>query len=749
MQQNLPRFCRFSIALVGVVAVSNSFAVEQNGVPERKEATVLVMTSPHPTGGASLSVSTSLGRGSHAVATFETPDLGALPKNTHHTFRFDGRSYEYLAREGTTGKFEAIIAHGGTHAVFTGVTGFVGEPGEREGVFLRLSGEPSEPTSVDLATQREGTRVCGEDDLAATETRTLKGGRFVRSKPVSLSEGRIANAVDTKIGPLFVTSNVTLFAPTSASRRELTRSIADGAKLDSREFVTFQAPKLTVERVRLAFVAARSDRTLYLVSRKTVYRLTVPKGSSELVAALPAAEASTCWSIVADEPTELRGIDAHSPIFDKAQTPGDLAALVARGDADAPSALETLRILGPEGGAALDARMVDIPERLLPNVEGALSGLPCDALVSPMSKLGARAKVPLATRARHHLERCARTALGNMVNLLSEPSPHGLLVGDALVSSSPQAVCAAMLKWAGKGDPQLRRGARALLSRVAARCDADAAKAALFRSTGDAQTDLLGGLRSRERDLSEPLLDRALVALSGDFDSRWMAIRALSALAIDHHEAAIALEGVLEIEKDAHLLALACGGLVQGRGSQSALALAATNPHPRVREAAIFALERIDGKLAGGAAADAWAFVREAAAAKIAEPKLLEALLRDPVADVRIAAARAIASGKQMSLAPHIATRLRDRNERIHVRRELAVALGAMCAKSSIEALADVATTAAHGDDADRDLGPDVLRALARIDDARALTLAKQWPPRAAKVLAAEIRYAQRVGTCK
>ncbi len=739
MQRNWWTFCVMMAAFGGL------------GVPRADGAEGIdVAAADSPDGSSTLSV----GAGA-AGAHLSVPNLGKIGKTSHRTFHFEGRAYEHLVREGTLGRFEAVLAHGASTAAFSGLTGQVGDPGEREGVFLKFIGDANAPTTVDLASTRDGARVCGEEELAATDTRTLKGGRFVRVSRLPLSPSRIAGAVATRAGDPFVPIDATIFALTSASRPDFGRVAADrvhGASMGVNAFATFHAPKLTLDRVRLSFAPAGNARNVYLVSRSAVYRVTIPQAASEVVVALPAPETSTCWSLVAEAALDLRAADAHAIIFDKAQTPSELAALVVTSEGDAAAAVEALRVLGRDGSAALDGRIGDIPERMLTNVESALSGMPCDALVSPMARLGVRAKGALATRARHHLERCARTALDDMVNLLAEPSPRGLLAADVLAHTAPKEVCTALLKWPGKGEAALRRSARAILTRVADRCDADMAQSAIEHATGDARTDLLFGFRESGNELSKPLLEASRGALLGDFESRWMALGVFNALAIaGNHDGVVALEVAIGKETEPHLLARACSGLASGRGSQTVLLTLARHGHPRVREAAILALSRVEGSVAAAAMSDAWAFVREAAATRLTEPDRLATMLHDHVPDVRIAALRSMAASKRETSVAPVAAVLRDRRELTHVRREAAAALGALCGTTThdaVAALTDVAMGAAHGDDSDRELGVDVIRNLAVLDETSARSLAKQWPPRAALSMANEIRDARRTSIC-
>ncbi len=684
-----------------------------------------------------------------AMARVPLADLGKA-EIAHRTFRFEGRAFEHITLARTGARFESIIAHGASSPVFAGVTGLVGDPGERAGVLLTFIGETSDPTRVDLATLRDDTRVCGEPDPSPLATRTLRGTRFVQTAPAPLSKLRAANALATVHGAPFATASVTILTPTSGSSNEVARAPGGSANLAQGEFVTLHAPKLAIERLRLTFAPAPVERSLWLASRKSVYRLALPKGATEVVAALPAAEMSTCWSLVAAVPVELHGASAHPALFERATTPSDLAALIVASDRDAIEAAEALRVFGTQGAVALDARMNDIPERLLTHVEGALSAMLCEALISPMAKLSVRARGTVATRARHQLERCARPALGEAVKVLSEPSPHALLLGDVLSRTAPKEVCDAMLRWPGATAAALRRKARVLLSRVADRCDAQTIEAELARAEGDRRTDLLAAFRNRTRDLSANLLAGALAALRGDFESGWMAVRALESLASAGDQRALAaLEATAKTQADAHLRALACRGLSEGRGSRDVLLGAVRDPAPRVREAALLSLQRVDGEEAIAAAKDPWAFVRQAAAARVGDPKLLGALLGDRVADVRIAAIRAVAAGKRAQFVTSIVSILRNRRETTGVRREAASTLGALCATDALAGLEEVAASAARGVESDRELAVDALRAIAVLDEARALDLSKRWPARAAVSLAAEARDARRTGTCK
>jgi hypothetical protein len=665
----------------------------------------------------------------------------------HRTFRFEGRSFEHIIFASAGARFEAIVAHGAATAAFAGPTGLVGDPLERRGVSLSFTGEPAVPTSVDLSTVREGTRVCGEGAPAPMATRTLKGTGFVRVAPSPLSAHRIAKAQSTRPGGQFVPAPVAIWVPVSSTRAAAALSV--GGSLAQGEFVTLRAPKLAIERVHLAFAPAAVERPLWLASHRSVYRLVLPRGATQVVLALPSAEVSTCWSLVAAAPVDLRGAAARPVLFERASTPPELAALIVASDRYAIEAAEALRLFGTQGAVALDARMSDIPEAQLGQVEGALSALSCEALVSPMAKLGARASGETARRARHQLERCARSALDEAVKVLAEPSPHGLLLGDVLRSTAPTEVCRALLHWPGKVAPALRRKARTLLSRVAKDCDRRTVEAALAGASGEPRTDLLAAFRNIAGDISPALLSSALGAIDGDFDSRWMAIAALDSLAVAGDRQAIAaLEVAAKSQADAALRALACRGLSEARGNREALLRAARDPDPRVREAALLSLEHVDGEVLRAAISDPWAFVRQAAALHVGDAELLRTLLGDRVVEVRIAALRAAGAGKRTPFVPTIVSMLKDPREPIPVRREAAAALGSLCSPRALDGLAEVAASAANGTESDRELGVDVLRAIAVLDEARALALSRRWPPRAASVLALEARDARRTQAC-
>jgi hypothetical protein len=514
--------------------------------------------------------------------------------------------------------------------------------------------------------------------------------------------------------------------------------------------LNLSSPKLAIARIRLTFAPAPTERSAWLASRKAVYRLVLPKGASATVASLPTPETSTCWSIVANARLELRSATAQPALFERATTPVALAALVVDADRDAIEATEALRIFGAEGAAAIDARMSEIPEPLLPHVASALSSMSCEALIVPMAKLGARAKGPVATRARYQLERCARAAVGEAVKALSEPTAHGLLLGDVLGRTAPDKACDAIVRWPSIAAPSLRRSARMLLSRVAGRCDPNTVAAELSSATADRRTDLLAAFRHRTADLSASLLTTALAAIEGDFDSRWMAMRALGALAAAGEKRAIAaLETAATGQLDPHLRALACRGLSEGRGNRNVLLNAARDRDPRVREAAVLSLQRLDGDTAIAMARDPWAFVRQAAAGRIADSTLVGALLGDGVADVRIAAIRAVAERRALPFVPTVVTILRNRQEPSVVRREAAAALAVLCSPDALDGLTEVAVSAARGVESDRDLGVDAIRAIAVLDAARALDLSKRWPARASIAMAAEARDARRTSACR
>jgi HEAT repeat protein len=162
-----------------------------------------------------------------------------------------------------------------------------------------------------------------------------------------------------------------------------------------------------------------------------------------------------------------------------------------------------------------------------------------------------------------------------------------------------------------------------------------------------------------------------------------------------------------------------------------ALIAAASDPEPRVREAALKAIGLTNLATGAPAAAlasanDPWTFVRVAATEALGtlpqDPTTTNALVKtlsDPSPKVRLTAIGALGKQKLTQLAPRVRERLDDTREDADVRALAARTLGTMCVQNAADRLTKLAQLSRSPvDDADERIGMASIEALGALHPA-------------------------------
>jgi hypothetical protein len=657
--------------------------------------------------------------------------------------------------------FEAIVGARDDEPIFAGLTGYTrGEEGDRSGqVVLTYPGEGGSKFVI-VADVREDTRICGQavTPLRARgldpRTMQLRGATLHRiDEDVRDGATRVVAQPRPKTATAPLARLLVATGGSAPGAQALTDGDATTTWSEQRpgdghgEFVTMRAPpEAPIARVVLTIAppspspAGAAPRTLFLATDAKTFRVTMPEDAWRRPGAsyeipLPEPVRTSCLAIVLDEAyAQGSGTPEVSIAEAGALTRFDLdgASLDdltrelagARGE----EAAAVLRRSGDGGLAAVTRRWSSLDERgRALAVDVAASAGSCDG---PAIELLAQALTDrdreVKKRALGRIERCGRAAgetLAKVVRAGDEPTRAA--AAPLLASIAATAAVEPIAAQLGKGAPDTRRALRAAFARAAASAPREKLVAILADAelAPAARLDLLRAAASRLAQL-RPEADAALAAVlrsSPDVATRYLALSPLAELA----RSPDATEG--ELSRLASMARADPDWPVRMRAVElsagiaplaSTIVAAASDPAPRVREAAMQAIGA--GKIApGGAeaaaralAGDPWTFVRVAAADALGASAVatgqgaLGAALGDRSPKVRAAAIGALGKLHATSFAEKIRERLDDAREDVDVRALAARTLGAMCVKGAADRLTKLAALAlAPVDDADERIG--------------------------------------------
>jgi hypothetical protein len=645
-----------------------------------------------------------------------------------------GRSFQVLVA--------APAAVGPARVIWSGVTG----RGEGTGRFTELSVDRDDKgrSSVRLVSRAP---LCGKE--VTTGTRTLDGAKLeLRSSPAVDPLGA-ARAASQRLEASPVDEGAPSFRILRgrAASSGQASAIADGDPATSwmeddkgvglHAFVSLSAPQsIPIEGFELVFLPPagvaqpRAPKAVTLVTDGASFAVELPRAGEGATfgVKLPARIRSACVALVIDEvhPADKgapRGSEPTTYVSElRARTTLDAASLsdVARGLAGGgEAAKEKLAVLEAEGKRGLDAIIeaypgLDGPGRDL--ARRVVDAMSCERKLALYLPLLVGSDKEESDRARDRVRRCGKEAAAPLLAKLeaSEGAARATYAEEAALVAPDASVPVLLAALAKAGTSDERRSLRRALGKAAGR---EVGVRALGRAiSADAFATLplvtridvlraLGDEAARAEGAS-----KALAAAAGEaksFRDRYLVLGPAAVLAKggDAQASAVlrkALGAAAEPKLRARAAALA-GGVA---GLHQQLLEAIDDPEVRVREAALASLA--SGKTLGGPVAnkllarlteDPWTFVRRAAAAALVRAPESAEIDRRIAGAVDFEAAPAVRSEMVKTLGQRrakdgktvVQERAFDRQEALDVRVHAIEALGALCDRSQVEALTEIA----------------------------------------------------------
>ena len=657
--------------------------------------------------------------------------------------------------------FEAIVAASSAEPIFAGLTGYTrGAEGDRSGDVVLVH----DGAYVVVAEAREDTRICGQSATPLSprvldaDTMTLRGATLHRidAKERAAATRVVATKSATIKPPLARVLSATGGSAPGAPR--ITDGKTDTTWSEQRggdghgEFVTMRAPaELPIHSLWMRIApptplsTGAAPRTFFVATDAQLFHVTMPEDAwmnpgQTYDVALPGPIKTQCVAIVLDE-AYARGMPAPevqiAEVSARTQFDADGAAIddVVK-ELSGPRASEAAALLKRSGDDGLAAVLARFPElqgnaRALA-VDIAASAGSCDGPSADLltSALGDR-DVEVKRRAMGRLERCGKAAGPALAKAVrSEDEARRTAAAPLLAAVAPSLALEPLLEQMGRGSSDTRRSVRAAFARVATSSAArDKLTAAVQRHDLPlaARLDILRGATAKlpelRPDSAAAIAD--ILKSAPDMQTRWLVLGPLGALARSQDATTGELSRLAEIaqrDPDWPVRARAIE-LSAGIAPLAPIVLAATeDPEPRVRESALRAVA--SSSIAAGAprasralAADAWTFVRVAAADALAaipsDGAALAGALDDKSPKVRIAAITALAKQRLSGQAKKIRERLDDGREDADVRAASARALGLLCERSAADRLTKLAHLArAPVDEADDRIGVAAIEAL-------------------------------------
>ena len=650
--------------------------------------------------------------------------------------------------------WEAILAGGRKDPIFAGMTGpATGDPGEREGKAVQVVANGT-TSFVLVGDTREDLRICGQavtllDPLALYPTSLeLRPATVQRlgAEPRESAEALVATekpAADAPLAHLLVARGSSVpgsrgLELTDGDPQTLWRERRPG--IGQGEFVVMSAPKgVPITRMQIAVspprvtppaspaasATAAGPKTLYLATTVGAFEITLPtdgwtKPGATYEVVFPKPIETSCVALVLDT-AYSRGL-AHPDV--------GVAELTAFSEFDAPGAtLGDLakRLSSPQGFAAAQA-LERAGALALPAVVAAYDGLDtrgralaidvaashdsCEEAAPLLARGLCEAEGEAPRKAHEKLERC-KGAAPVLAQRLREDAASRACVAPVLATIAPD-VALEPIADAMAATPEDDRATRAALRDAFAHALAVAPRGRLAPLLADRQRSAAARLeimRASAGRLSEAPAETAadlLEVLSGSppLRARYLSLEPLGELAhagdrmaTGRIEEAVAHDADWPVRARAAELASGLPDAV------AVLVVAAHDPEPRVREAALEALSAAPTVPpdAVHAAVDAlqrdgWWFVKARAVAMLASAPAsrdvddaLGGALHDPSVVVRGGAIVALARRRAVPWRATIRERLDDTGEDPEVRAAAARALGALCDSDSADRLSELA----------------------------------------------------------
>ena len=687
--------------------------------------------------------------------------------------------------------WEAIVSAGKAEPIFAGMTGFLaGDVGERTGTAVQIV--PNGATSfVLVGAIREDRTICGQEQTLIDPqalypaSLDLRPATVQRLSPAERLGAQQILATDApKSDPPLARLLLARGSSVGQTRGEaLTDGKVETVWSERRtgagmgEFVVMAAPKeVPIARMQIVVAPPKPDKngaapkTFFLVTDRNVFEVALPqdawgKPAEAYEIAFPHPIEASCIALVlsdayarglAHPDVSIAELSAYSEFDARGASLDDVAKRLSgeRGLA----AKNVLERAGPSALAAIERHYgeLDARGRSLA-IDVAASQEPCE-VAAPLLALGLCDEGGEAQRrAREKLERCPAAAPTLAAKIRDDPTERACLAS-GLASIAPLLALepiAGALAASSVADQRGRAALRAAFAEAfegaERRQKGDFARARLAAVLLDSALDPAGRLevlRAAEGHVAQVAAESAATVaellrrhvstseLGGapPMRSRYLALGVLAELArAGDRSAAARIADAMRADDDWPVRAHAARLGAALPGAQEALVVAARDPQPRVREAALQSLAAMASPGAVHAAItalgkDDWAFVRAQAVAVLARappagdvPSADDALggaLRDPSVRVRAGAVLALARRHAASWRAAIRDRLDDKYEDVDVRSAAAQALGALCDNDSRDRLTEWALVLAMPDASEdwQQIAGNALAALATIN---------------------------------
>ncbi len=669
--------------------------------------------------------------------------------------------------------FEAVFSGQSETPIFAGLTGYTkGEDGDRSGNVVLVYDRDATSKFVIVAEAREDTRICGQASTPLgprgldAKTMQLRGATLHRidKKARDAAQRVVAQARTSTVAPLARVLVATGgSAPGSAA---LTDGKVDTAWTEQRpgdghgEFATMRAPSELPLQSLVVTIAPRqpkadgaAPRTFFVATDDRLFQVTMPEDAwtkPELAYDIPLPEPvrTTCVAIVLDE-AYGRGNDAPEVTiaelaavtkFDvEGATLADVAQALSTPRGDEAAAL--LRRAGEAGLAATAAAYPKLDARGRAfAVDVASSAGTCEGPAAELlTRALADAESEVRRRALGRLERCGKSAAGALVIAVrSDEEPRRAAAAPLLAAVAPATAVDTLADQLGKGTVETRRAVRGAFARAAASASRDKLLALVTQRElpAIARLDLLRAAGPKLAEL-RPEVDVAIADIlhgAPDMPTRYLLAQPLASLARTPDATSGELSRLAELTRrdPDHAVRARAAELSAGIGPLlPSLVAAASDPAPRVREAALKALGSASVGVGVGVAAqasksDEWTFVRVAATdalgtmpQDVTTTNAIVAALGDPSPKVRVSALGALGRHKVTSQAARVRERLDDPREDPEVRALAARTLGGMCVQNAADRLTKLALNArAPVDEADERIGMAAIEALGALHPA-------------------------------
>lgn len=689
--------------------------------------------------------------------------------------------------------FEALFSGMREEPLFAAMTGpLEGDDGVPQSMVLVQDRDATSKT-ITVVDYREGTRICGQPFTPQRARRVDPSSMQLREGTMDHLEKKVRDAAPRLVARVrsenavpLAQSMLVASGGSAPSWPVLTDGRADASWPASKagsghgEYALLRAPaELPIHAVVITMAAPKqkadktSSRSFFLATDNALVHVSVPEDAAvnsvrsyEIV--WPAPVRTTCLAVVLDEDrlrppasdvaiTEIVGLTKFDIEGAKLE---DVAKALASPRAEEAAAL--LRRAGPHGVTAVvrEYPMLDSRGRALA-IDVVSSVGTCDgASGTLLTQALADKEREVRMRAQGRIQRCGKSAANSLAEAVrADDEARRVAAAPLLVSVAPRSALVALSEQLGKGSPETRRAIRASFSRAAPNSSRDKLLGLLTdrNMTPVVRLELLRALGPAVSDVRREsnAVVAELLRESTDMPTRYLLAEPLAQLARTEgatEEEFARLRAIVLRDPDPPVRARALELSAGIAALLPTFSMAALDPDPRVREAALHAIGRTSGVSDGGPAIraikdDDWTFVRVAAASALggvkpdtASTKALAAALADSSPKVRLAALAALGKQKNLAAAESVRARLDDAREDLDVRALAARTLGDMCVQESVDRLTKLAMLArTPADAADVAIGMAAIEALGALHP---VNLEARLAPLRAKEIRSPIRRA-------